>query len=53
MSIELLCLIQLFSQQDCNVLGSVQMLSVTHHFSSCFVTPTQFHMHPELHLIKY
>jgi len=30
------------------VLGSIRMLSVTQHHFGCIVTPTQFHMHPEL-----
>jgi len=28
--------------------GSIRMLSVTQHHFGCIVTPTQFHMHPEL-----
>jgi len=34
------------------VLGSVQILLVTQHLPSCFVTPTQFHMHPKLRFNK-
>jgi len=48
MSVNLFCLIQLFNSLGSTVHGSTQMLSVTQYHFGCIVTPTQFHMHPEL-----